>query len=137
MKPASISIWSAFFCQSPNKSHHCQVSLTCVQLFDKENYLNQHESDFVFTTEGHPIRVAKRWRVEPWEDEDHRPTPLKRFYHRGKRTSDHARERRMSNTTLSEVAAIFFAVLARCVAYFSFLFCSVLDCRCPGDTRYL
>jgi mannosidase alpha-like ER degradation enhancer 1 len=85
------------------------LSETCKYLyllFDRENYLNQHESEFVFTTEGHPIRVAKRWRVKSWEKKDHRREASKQLYsHR--RGYHPPRQRRMSNSTLSEVLPSF------------------------------
>ncbi|XP_062522170.1 ER degradation-enhancing alpha-mannosidase-like protein 1 isoform X2 [Corticium candelabrum] len=80
------------------------LSETCKYLyllFDKENYLNQQESDFVFTTEGHPIRVSKRWRRRTWEDDYHN-SGLKRFLDHKQRTCHRSRERRLLNTSLSE-----------------------------------
>eukprot|EP00118_Oscarella_pearsei_P011592 m.78695 g.78695 ORF g.78695 m.78695 type:complete len:576 (+) comp36114_c0_seq9:62-1789(+) len=50
------------------------LSETCKYLyllFDQENYLNRRESEYLFTTEGHPIRIDKRWREKRWDESSH------------------------------------------------------------------
>ena len=37
------------------------------QLFDTDNVLNKQSLDYIFTTEGHVIRVDPAYRVKPWE----------------------------------------------------------------------
>lgn len=51
------------------------VILKCVnnysfffQLFDKENYINTHASEYIFTTEGHVIPLLQAFRKKPWAD---------------------------------------------------------------------
>ena len=49
------------------------------QLFDEDNYLNRYESEYVFTTEGHPIRIGKHWREKAWETSPLTPPLSSRF----------------------------------------------------------
>ena len=39
------------------------------QLFDTENEVNQHNSRYLFTTEGHIFRINPALLVKPWESE--------------------------------------------------------------------
>ena len=46
-------------------------SLTLVQLFDEDNYLNQHGANqYIFTTEAHIIPLMPRLRHKVWEESD-------------------------------------------------------------------
>ena len=45
---------------------HLKYSYFCHQLFDKDNYLNRHSSQYMFSTEGHVFPVHKMFRTKPW-----------------------------------------------------------------------
>lgn len=49
------------------------LSETCKYLyllFDKDNYVNKHASQFIFTTEGHLLPIDQQFRIKSWETED-------------------------------------------------------------------
>ena len=37
-----------------------------LQLFDTDNVVNRHASEYIFTTEGHLVKVAAALRDKPW-----------------------------------------------------------------------
>ena len=41
--------------------------LVCMQLFDTDNVLNKQAINYIFTTEGHVIRLDPANRVRPWD----------------------------------------------------------------------
>ncbi len=38
-----------------------------MQLFDTDNVLNKQALDYIFTTEGHVIRLDPAYRIKPWD----------------------------------------------------------------------
>jgi hypothetical protein len=44
-----------------------ESSILLLQLFDTENVVNRQALDYIFTTEGHVIRLDPAYRVNPWE----------------------------------------------------------------------
>lgn len=49
------------------------------QLFDKDNYVNQHFDKYIFSTEGHIFPVEKRFREKHWPSENSGTVPLSHF----------------------------------------------------------
>ena len=46
------------------------LAVNYFQLFDKDNHLNKHPTEYLFTTEGHIFPISKEFRKKPWETEE-------------------------------------------------------------------
>lgn len=59
-------------CSSHSYNTHKYIthsSSISIQLFDTDNVVNQNALDYMFTTEGHLIKIDPSFRVKPWEKE--------------------------------------------------------------------
>lgn len=39
------------------------------QLFDRDNHVNKHASNYLFNTEGHIFPISQMFRDKPWEED--------------------------------------------------------------------